>query len=156
VLLYRDKKLKVMSLKRISDEEALQIMDEFLDKQDEPKVGIFWYDPRDGVLFGLDKRSVSELSGQKTVKTLHKDLWSKEYNRRKHKNLPLGQFQGNYADTPRGRIFYQDGKFAIKTGSWIDDYPEAKQDIIDEFDLQDQDYQFEYGIHWELGHGYEG
>ena len=104
--------------KKLSEAECLEIMDDFLNKQDEPKVGIFWYDPAEQELFGVSSTGISDLKGA-TIQKLHKDYW-------------------------------------VKTGTWIDDHPEAKELIIEEFDLQNSNVRFELGIHWELGHGYEG
>ena len=145
-----------MNIKKLSEEECLEIMDDFLYRQDEPKVGIFWYDPAEQELFGVSSTGISDLKGA-TIQKLHKDYWAKEH-KKKHKGIDIGRYAGNYADTPRGRIFYfkENEEFVVKTGRWIDDYPEAKELIIEEFDLQNSNVRFELGIHWELGHGYEG
>ena len=146
-----------MNEKRISEEECISIMDELLNKEVEPKAGIFWYDPRDEELFGVEKESISSLAARKrrTCDILHKDVWKKKHNNLKFRGKPLGRYAGNYTETPRGRIFWTgDNTFSIKTGHWIYDYPEAKQLIIEEFDLQHSDYVFEIGHHWEIGQGY--
>jgi len=143
-----------MDLKKLSEQDCIRIMDEFLDKQNEPKVGIFWYDPIEGDLFGVQSVLASETKF-KTINTLHKDYWKKQFNRRKHKGLPLGKFAGDYTQIPRGRVFNTGEGFVVKVGSWINDYPEAKELIIDEFDLE-QEVQFDIESHWEIGQGYEG
>jgi len=142
-------------------EESIKIMAENLEIQNEPKVGIFWYDPREDELFGvvpeiLDKSK--KTIRPNTISILHKDYWKKEHHKRKAKNKPLGQFAGDFKDTPRGRIFWDEKNdiFQIKLGSWIKDYPEAKKMIIDEFDLQNSNYEFRIESHWEVGVGWEG
>jgi hypothetical protein len=143
----------IQNRKIITEKECLDIMDKFLDSQDDPKLGIFWYDPRDQELFGVSKSYRDEVKGT-TIKTLHKTVWAKEFNKRKNKGLPPGKWAGSYTDIPRGRIFYINNEFVVKTGSWISDYPEAKQLIIEEFDLP-ENVKFEKEIHWEIGQGYE-
>ena len=51
-----------MNNKKLSEEECLEIMDDFLDKQDEPKAGIFWYDPAEQELFGVSSTGISDLT----------------------------------------------------------------------------------------------
>jgi hypothetical protein len=46
--------------------------------------------------------------------------------------------------------------YIVNVGSWINEYPQAKSLIIDEFNLEGQNYLFEIAIHWEIGHGWEG
>lgn len=55
---------------------------------------------------------------------------------------------------PRGRVFeFKDKGFVVFTSDWINDYPEAKQDIIFEFQLPG-DTKFERDYHWDIGHGW--
>ena len=55
---------------------------------------------------------------------------------------------------PRGRVFeFKDEGFIVFTGSWINDYPEAKDEIIYEFQLP-ADTKFVQDEHWDLGHGW--
>ena len=142
---------------------AIDVMSNNLDNQDDPRVGIFWYDVRNDDLFGIVSSQVSEARaslGLVTVNTLHKDYWKKQYNKLKFKNDGNEKypFIGGYQDTPRGRIFYdvKNKTFVIKIGSWINDYPNTKQLIIDEFNLNEQKYKFEIDSHWEIGYGWEG
>lgn len=125
---------------------------------DDPYVGIFWYDPESEELFGVysipaadTKYFDSELfSGQvRTCRPLHYALWQKGVNRGKD-----ARFQVPYTSVPRGRVFeIKNQGFAVCVGHWINDYPEAKQLILDEFQLPD-DTEFIIDNHWDLGRGW--
>jgi len=143
-----------MDGKKNSESQSLKIMDEFLNIQDEPKIGIFWYDIINDELFGINAVIAKDYPTP-TISTLHKSVWAKEYHRRKTLNKPLGVWNGDYKNTPRGRIFKYGDRFEVKVGSWINNYPQAKQLIIDEFDLQNSIVDFVIESHWELGQGYE-
>ena len=63
------------------------------------------------------------------------------------------RFKGDYTQVPRGRVFqFEDGTFVVFTGDWINNYPDVKSLILEEFDLpedattfkQDSDSQFMY------------
>ena len=147
----------------ITLDRAMNVMAENLDNQDSARVGIFWYDSRNNDLFGVVSSQVSEAKisdGLATINTLHKDYWKKQYNKLRFKNegKEVYPFVGGYQDTPRGRIFYDVDHeiLVIKVGSWINQYPDAKPLIIDEFNLDEQNYVFEIDQHWELGYGWEG
>jgi hypothetical protein len=132
-------------------------MDQFLENDTEPKIGIFWYDPRDRIIFGV-RSEVAKSTANPTINILHKQVWAKEYNKRKQQNLPLGRWAGDYTMTPRGRVFHdkKSGEFIVKVGSWIEKYPEVQNLILQEFDLPEDKTTFEKEIHWEIGQGYEG
>lgn len=125
---------------------------------DEPYVGIFWYDSESEELFGVysipavdTKYFDSELfSGRaRTCRPLHYALWQKGVNKGKD-----ARFQVPYTSAPRGRVFEVEGQgFAVCVGHWINDYPEAKQLILDEFQLPD-DTEFIIDNHWDLGRGW--
>lgn len=136
-----------------------ELMHENISRQDDPEVGIFWYDPEDESLFGVKSADVNDVdfyksnlfNGQevKTCRPLHYKVWEKEFYRGKDK-----RFQGDYTLVPRGRIFYvKDEGFVVIVGDWIDDYPEAKDEILYEFNLP-KDTKFKKDIHWCLGHGW--
>ena len=144
-------------------DRVMNTMAENLDNQDSPRVGIFWYDNRAKDLFGVVSSQLSEArisNGLASINTLHRDYWKKQYNKLKFRNNgnEVYPFIGSYQDTPRGRVFYDINSetFIIKIGSWIDQYPDAKLVIIDEFNLQEQKVKFEIEHHWEIGHGWEG
>ena len=145
-----------MNLRSLTEAQCLKIMDEFLDKQDEPEVGFFWYDPKDRILFGVTSVPASQVGQINTIGKLHKQVWAKEKNKRASQGLPLGLWEGDYKDIPRGRVFKADDGYLVKMGSWINNYPEAKEKILEEFNLRGQDVEFEIDTHWEIGEGYEG
>jgi len=142
---------------------ALCVMSQNLDNQDSPRIGIFWYDIKNDDLFGVVSSHTSEARishGLASINTLHRDYWKKQYNKLKFKNdgKEIYPYIGDYKDTPRGRVFYDvnNGRYIINVGSWINEYPQAKPLIVEEFNLEGQNYTFEIAIHWEIGHGWEG
>ena len=136
-----------------------ELMTENIQHQDEGEVGIFWYDPTTDELFGVKSANVNDVEyykstifeGQevKTCRPLHYKVWDREYHRGKDK-----RFRGDYTKVPRGRVFYVKGQgFIVVVGDWINDYPEAKEDILFEFNLPD-DTQFKIDSHWSINHGW--
>lgn len=129
---------------------------------DDPKVGIFWYNPSWNELFGIVSHPVRDYTranasdGRITCSELHEDVWRKEYNRQKYHGDGSGPFIGPYENKPRGRIFYSmdEEKFIVTTGHWIEEYPQAKQLILEEFDLPQEKTVFQYAIHWDIGHSW--
>lgn len=123
----------------------------------EPSVGIFWYDPESNELFGVYSTLAQDVPFQKsslfdrpikTCRKLHYQVWDKEYRRGKDK-----RFCGNYIWVPRGRVFEVENiGFVVCVGNWINDYPDCKQLVIDEFELP-ENTQFKIDYHWDLGHG---
>lgn len=142
---------------------AIDAMAAHLDSQDNGKVGIFWYDKNTKSLFGvvaIDKDSFSKPNvggGLITCYELHKKVWQKGFNKQKYKLDGKGPFIGDYKDTPRGRVFYNPhtDTYEIKVGNWINDYPEAIGEIIDEFDLENYKYEVMTDYHWDIGNGWE-
>lgn len=133
---------------------SIETMRDFVDSQDEPKVGIFWYDRKTNSLFGVAKVEAMDLAfnhnGMKTIRTLHKALWKKELM----KKNPL--FRGDYTLVPRGRIFEaEDRGFQIKIGSWIKEpWAENVIDLVTtEFDLQQANAEVVIDYHWDIGQG---
>lgn len=141
------------------------------------EVGIFWYSPELNALFGVKTESVDDIHGL-TGSTLHEKLWKKEWNKARHHDIKpkltlnpkegsiylwYSEHYGNYKNVPRGRIFFlkQNKKFLIKTGKWLEDpkYVESteyvKQLIIDAFNLSEENYEFVYDTHWDIGQGWE-
>lgn len=155
------KDLKDIILEK-DDPEIMKLMSSNLDKE-KPCVGIFWYDVRNNKLFGVrkytidDKDNVDTCSEGVTCKDLHKYVWKKEYNYRKfhddHKTYP---FVGDWKDTPRGRIFYnnKDNVWYIYVGTWIKNYQRAFDLIVDTFHLNEVDYEIKIKEHWEIGNGW--
>ena len=136
---------------------AMSTMAEYLTSQDEPKVGIFWYDEGKDELFGVSKVEASSMqfnsNGLKTIKTLHKTWWQKEKNRALSRGKDPGIYKKDYTLVPRGRIFQrEDGVYQLMCGSWIN---ESIVDMVKyEFDLQDVPFELKIDEHWELGHGW--
>jgi len=123
-------------------EQALDLMENNLDSQDQPLLGTFWYDKHNDELFGIRTVYADEIpfyesslftNKIKTSKLLHKTIWSKEHFRGKDK-----RFNGNYTLVPRGRIFEVENEgFVICVGSWIKDFPHVIDLVKDEFQLPD-------------------
>ena len=83
------------------------------------------------------------------MRSSHKDIWAKEFRRNKD-----SRFVGDYTQIPRGRVCeYKDKGFVVYVGDWIDNYPEAKSEILFEFNLPETT-TFVKDIHWNLGHGW--
>ena len=145
-----------MNLKKLN--ELYKIMESSLTDGDKPCVGIFWYSPARKECFGVVKSKEGDSNYIKgTCKELHKYVWKDKFNYFKyHKNAGVNLFVGDYKDKPRGRVFYddEDNTYYIMVGSWIKDYPEAKQVILNEFNLNGCHYSFEIDMHWEIGMGY--
>lgn len=138
---------------------AYDIMNVNEEYQDEPYVGAFWYDPNNNELYGVKASPANDVAYYKskqwgvnvrTGRALHKDIWNKEFRRKKDK-----RFSGNYTLKPRGRVFqFEDSGFVVFTGSWILEYPEAKEEIMIEFQLPEDCTEFRVDTHWDIGHGW--
>lgn len=151
----------MMTYKDRKDETANAAMDVMSfndDYQDEPFVGCFWYDPIKNELYGVGKTMSMDVDfydstqWNKRVKTgrlLHKNIWQKEFYRKRD-----SRFTGDYTQRPRGRVFeFENEGFKVFTGAWIKDYPEAKEEIMYEFQLPENS-EFIIDEHWDLGHGW--
>lgn len=142
-------------------DEAMRLMESNRGKDQEPKVGIFWYNPQRNDLFGVISHRVSDYVkpnsrsefGTISCSEMHEDVWKKEYHRQKYKNGGIGPFTGAYEMVPRGRIFYNPDTevFTIAVGSWIEQYPDAVSLIVDEFNLKDTPYEVKTAHHWDIG-----
>ncbi len=141
--------------------DAMNLMASNRGKDDEPKVGIFWYSPQKNDLFGVRSHRVTDYLkansrtefGSVSCSEMHEDVWKKEYHRQKYKNNGIGPYRGAYEMTPRGRIFYNPDTevFSIAVGSWIEQYPQAIQLIVDEFNLAGTHYEVKTAHHWDIG-----
>ncbi|MBP8593130.1 MAG: hypothetical protein KBI35_01725 [Ruminococcus sp.] len=126
--------------------------------QDNPQVGIFWYDVERNELFGVIATDAIDTqysilgvfdAPARTCKSLHCKVWQRVCCRDKDR-----RFSGDYTQVPRGRVFQiKDKGFVVCVGSWINDYPQAKAEILYEFQLP-EDTEFKIDSHWELGHGW--
>lgn len=143
------------------DNQVNAAIDNMIDNcnvQDEPMLGAFWYDVKKKEVFGVKSTPANDcvwyVSPQwetkvRTGRALHANIWKKEHFRGKDK-----RFNGDYTQIPRGRVFeFENNNFIVFTGDWIDQYPEAKEDIMFEFQLPDTTV-FKKDSHWDIGHGW--
>lgn len=153
-----------VEVKQFGEEElndAMNLMASNRGKGDEPMVGIFWYSPQLNELFGVRSHRVSDYTkansrtefGSVSCSEMHEDVWKKEYHKQKYKNNGVGPYNGAYEMTPRGRIFYNPDTdvFTIAVGSWIEQYPQAVELIVEEFNLQKATYEVKTASHWDIG-----
>ena len=142
--------------------DMMKLMKDNFAFQEEPKLGIFWYDENEDVLFGvvkieaIDVPFASKFDDRKTIRSLHKSWWVKQkmrYLAGKEKNQI---YANDYTKIPRGRIFQRksDNAFEIMCGSWMTEH--IMELVIEEFDLQAQKVEKVIDEHWEIGHGWSG
>lgn len=141
-----------------TNNSAIQTMQKDMNIQDDIMVGSFWYDKDNDELFGIDQipansrnyyDSVQFGAKVRTGPILHQTRWKKEAIKKKDK-----RFSGDYTLIPRGRVFdYEDIGPVVFTGKWINQYPQAKKLIINEFNLP-SDTIFYEDDHWDIGHGW--
>jgi len=139
----------------MSREDAINEMLQYFDKKAE--VGIFWYHPELESLFEIHSIPVTSLTNEQlTYPKLHKTIWQElrfSTINKKKKGLPYDPiYLSDYTQIPRGRVFFEKGKFHIFVGSWITD--KIKKMIIKQFNLQKCNVIFKIDSHWELGHGW--
>lgn len=128
-------------------------------KDSEPKVGIFWYNRANNTLFGVVSHRISDYTkanasdGRITCSEMHEDIWKKEFRKQKYQNNGQGPYVGAYQDKPRGRVFYNinTDTFEVAVGKWLEEYPQAYQLVLDEFDLPADKTQPKYAVHWDIG-----
>ena len=82
-------------------------MTDNFDLQDDPQVGIFWYDEAGDELFGVTKAYAGELqfnhNGLKTVKTLHRDWWKQQRDKARYRGKAPRRFQKGLCRNSRGQ-----------------------------------------------------
>ena len=128
-------------------------------KDSEPKVGLFWYNRANNSLFGVVSHRLSDYSqanasdGRITCSEMHEDVWKKEFKKQKYHNDGIGPFLGAYQDKPRGRVFYNiiTDTFEVAVGKWLNDFPQAYQLILEEFNLPPEKTKPLYAVHWDIG-----
>ena len=144
-----------MSMKEI---DYYNLMKKFEAEDIEPLVGIFWYLPEEHRLFEVYASALSQskmVNGHTTYSKLHKTIWQAKKCRDRAKGKETSVYYQDYTQIPRGRIFYDNGKFIVKVGSWYKQYEDELRELVaDAFNLPD-DFVFEIGRHWELGHGWD-
>ena len=142
-------------------DNMMDVMSEFLN--DEPQVGIFWYNIQKNELFGVLKDDAYKYQNKRGVGTLgklHRSYWQKQHIRavqRKNINSPFYK-ESNYTLIPRGRIFIKsNGELYVAVGNWIYDdsvnIEDLRDILIDEFNLPD-DFDFVVEKHWNIGQGW--
>lgn len=125
----------------------------------DPKVGIFWYNRANNSLYGVVSHRVSDYTranaseGRITCSEMHEDVWKKEYYKQRYHYDGHGPFVGPYEDKPRGRVFYHidNDTFEVAVGKWFEEYPQAYEEILKEFDLPPEKTSVKYAIHWDIG-----
>ena len=157
------------SIQQSSEQEhnnAINLMKGFMDNG-KPKVGIFWYNYIDNILFGVEKGDVELYVTQGnsiTYPKLHRTYWQKQHFRAQSKGDINSIFykEHNYTLIPRGRIFVEDDTYYVNVGSWINgeingqkciDKDKLRELIIDEFNLPDN-FIFRIDHHWDIGQGW--
>ena len=139
--------------------EAIDTMERNRGAGDEPKVGIFWYNPTLKELFGVVTHKRTDYlrpnagGGLITCSEMHEDVWKKEFRRQKYHGGGIGPFKGEYQMKPRGRVFYNPGddQYIVAVGSWIEQSPEAVDLIIEEYDLPRDKTVVQKATHWDIG-----
>jgi Uncharacterized protein conserved in bacteria len=158
----REGALKKVHLEAYTGDEERSVMDQMSanrGKDGEPKVGIFWYNRATNQLFGVVSHRLSDYTranaseGRITCSELHEDVWKKEFRKQRFQHEGKGPFIGAYQDKPRGRVFYHldDDTFEVAVGKWIEDYPQAYEVILNEFNLPPEKTRAKYAIHWDIG-----
>lgn len=128
-------------------------------KDAEPKVGIFWYNRANNTLFGVVSHRLSDYTkanasdGRITCSEMHEDVWKKEFRKQKYQNNGKGPYIGAYQDKPRGRVFYNinTDTFEVAVGKWLEEYPQAYQLVLEEFNLPPNKTRPMYAVHWDIG-----
>lgn len=158
----RDTALKQIHLEAYSKKDEQSVMAQMAanrGKDGEPKVGIFWYNRATNQLYGVVSHRVSDYTkanasdGRITCSEMHEDVWKKEYRKQRYQYGGQGPFIGAYQDKPRGRVFYHmdDGTFEVAVGKWFEEYPQAYQIILEEFNLPPEKTKPMYAYHWDIG-----
>ena len=149
-------------LRKVSEDDYLSMLRQMEANRghgNDPKVGIFWYSSAWNELFGVVSHPVRDYTkanasdGRITCSEMHEDVWRREYNRQKHHGDGNGPFIGPYENKPRGRVFYlmDEDRFVVTVGKWLEEFPQAKALILEEFDLQESNTTFQYAVHWDIG-----
>jgi len=143
----------------LSRELMIRELNKYFSDEEEPQVGIFWYDTKTDNLFEVHSIAISKLNGEISLPRLHRKVWQQRSHRAedlKYRGLPYEPiYFYDYTQIPRGRVYYVNNTFYIVTGKWINDNADyITQLIIEEFNLQDQKIKLKYDSHWDIGHGW--
>ena len=147
----------VLKMSAVERKEVMASMSDNFESQEDPKVGIFWYDENNDELFGVTAVNAGELNfnsnGIKTIGTLHKTWWKKQQEKAKAKKQNAGVFASDYTQIPRGRVFQREnGAFELMCGSWINEH--IVELVKDDFNLWNVSLEVKVDVHWEIGHGW--
>lgn len=151
-----------IAIESFSDDEyasVMALMASNRGKDSEPKVGIFWYNRARNELFGVVSHKISDYSkanasdGRITCSEMHEDVWKREFRKQKYHEDGTGPYVGAYQDKPRGRVFYNilTDRYEVAVGKWIEEYPQAYQLVLEEFDLPADRTSLKYAVHWDIG-----
>ncbi|MCQ2146003.1 MAG: type II toxin-antitoxin system YoeB family toxin [Bacteroidales bacterium] len=147
-------------------EDAVSLMRRFMDNG-KPKLGIFWYDYEQNILFGVQKGDAELYADQGSLSTypkLHKTYWQKMHQKALHAGDTESVFynEHDYTQIPRGRVFLDNGVYYVNVGDWINGYvcgqkcidkDKLRELLIDEFNFP-EDFKFRQDVHWDIGHGW--
>ncbi len=158
----KDVKSGGLNLESFSEDEyasVIALMSANRGKDNEPKVGIFWYNRANNELFGVVSHKVSDYTranasdGRITCSEMHEDVWKREFRKQKYHGKGTGPFIGAYQDKPRGRVFYNmnTDTYEVAVGKWLEDYPQAYDLILEEFNLPKERTAPKYAIHRDIG-----
>lgn len=135
-------------------------MADTINLQSESYIGPFWYDPNNREIYGAVLTLASDVPFYnsstlnkriRTGRALHQQIWDKQ-SKRSHKDP---RFTGDYRLKPRGHIFEIENEgFVIFVGNWINKYPQAIDEIVNEFQLPLDNTRVQIDQHWDLGHGW--
>ena len=109
------------------------LMKGFEAEEIEPMVGIFWYLPEEHRLFEVYASALSQskmVNGHTTYSKLHKTIWQAKKCRDRAKGKETSVYYQDYTRIPRGRIFYDNGKFIVKVGSWYKQYEDELRELV--------------------------
>ena len=118
-------------------------------ESDRPQLGIFWFNPVGFSLFGVSKMDAEECLAQNhlTYPKLHKTFWQKQHHRAQAKGDTTSMYydEQNYTMIPRGRLFYDEGKYVVKVGDWHKEIDQERfaELIEDEFNIPEELLRFE-------------
>ena len=151
--------IKLVAYTEAEEKAVMEQMAANRGKDNEPKVGIFWYNRATNQLYGVVSHRVSDYSranasdGRITCSEMHEDVWKKEFRIQKYQYGGQGPFVGAYQDKPRGRVFFHidNGTYEVAVGKWIEEYPQAYEEILKEFNLPPDKTTAKYAYHWDIG-----
>lgn len=133
-------------------EACLEYLNECKQYQDYPEVGVFWYDVNKDYVFNVYSLFNIEASWIYS-NILHETIRTAKYNSEKYWNLRTnGNNNLKFYEMPRGRVIeVKDRGFRVYVGDWLDNYPNAKKDILHEFQLLESETTFVIDSRWDIG-----